>query len=344
MDINVRVPAIEKLLDYAASGIGAVAGPMLASWKARREANAKLIGAKGEAEVQRISAEGQAQAMQVIANAQADARSVLISPDAIVQGQLDFGAAVTQRIQFQEEKKQANIGQVLSRAALELEGKDVPDQEPDHDWTARFFNDVQDVSSEEMQQLWAKVLAGEVERPASISIRSLGILRNLDQASAQIFQVLCSCAMTTAQDGDQTVDIRVPVLGGPFQALRLIGLSSDALSILNEHGLIRSAVDEASSSAIWLRSYESAYSHISFKFQERYWVLLESGNREHGIGLSGAIPGIVLTQAGKELSTIVECQPMPEYHQALVNHFASHELVMTEANDAEPHIPHMGIR
>ncbi len=29
MDVNIKGPALEKLLDYAASGIGSVAGPML---------------------------------------------------------------------------------------------------------------------------------------------------------------------------------------------------------------------------------------------------------------------------------------------------------------------------
>ena len=47
MDINLKVPAIEKLLDYAASGIGSVAGLMLASWKARQEAKAKPESTEG---------------------------------------------------------------------------------------------------------------------------------------------------------------------------------------------------------------------------------------------------------------------------------------------------------
>ena len=201
MDIGPLVPALVKLADYAASGIGSVAGPMLASWKARREANAKLIAAKGEAEEQRILAEGQATTMRIIANAQADARSILVSPDSTVQGQLDFGATVNQRIQFQEEKRQSNIGQVVTKAALELEGKEVRDHEPDHDWTARFFNDVQDVSSEEMQQLWGKILAGEVESPGSTSLRTLSILKNLDQSTANTFQRLCSaCVLLKTSD------------------------------------------------------------------------------------------------------------------------------------------------
>ena len=33
VDVNLKVPALEKLVDYAASGIGAVAGPMLAPWE-----------------------------------------------------------------------------------------------------------------------------------------------------------------------------------------------------------------------------------------------------------------------------------------------------------------------
>ena len=55
----------------------------------------------------------------------------------------------TQRIQFQEEKRQSNIETVVRHAASELEDKHVEDHEPDHDWTARFFNDVQDVSTKE---------------------------------------------------------------------------------------------------------------------------------------------------------------------------------------------------
>ena len=47
VDVNVKVPALEKLLDYTASGIGAVAGPMLAPWKARKEAEAPAHRVQG---------------------------------------------------------------------------------------------------------------------------------------------------------------------------------------------------------------------------------------------------------------------------------------------------------
>ena len=154
MDIKLNIPALEKLIDYVASGIGSIAGSYLAPWKAGQEARSKLIAAEGDANILTLQAEAQAQA-----------RGMLISQDTDVTGELTIASAVEQRIQFQEQKRQVNIKSVVQQAADQLGDLEVTDSEPDHDWTARFFNEVQDVSSEEMQSLWAKVLAGEVQRP-----------------------------------------------------------------------------------------------------------------------------------------------------------------------------------
>ena len=108
-----------------------------------------------------------------------------------MEGEIDIAETVAQRIRFQEEKRQRNIGAVVGQAAAELEGKEVQDHEPDHDWTARFFNEVQDVSSEEMQVLWARILAGEVERPGNTSIQTLSILRNMARRDAELFVKFC---------------------------------------------------------------------------------------------------------------------------------------------------------
>ena len=155
VDINLKVPAIEKLLDYAASGIGAVAGPMLATWKAKSEAKAKLIESRGQAE-----------RLTLIADAQAEARRYLVAPDGASLGVLEIDeSGIRQRVEFQEQKRQANIVATVQDAATELSDKEAPDHEPDPDWTARFFDCVQDVSSEDMRKLWAKVLSGEVQGP-----------------------------------------------------------------------------------------------------------------------------------------------------------------------------------
>ena len=212
---ELHVAAVVKLLDYVASGIGSVAGPMLATWRARREAQAIRIAAKGEADALLIQAE-----------AQSEAREILLSQDTEISGEVDISDAVRQRIQFQERKRQLNIESVVKKAATQLGDTEVPNDETDHDWTAHFFNHVQDVSSEEMQSLWAKVLAGEVERAGSTSIRTLGILRNLDQSTARLFRIFCSGCVFLCIEGRTLVDARVPSLGGnaASNALKPFGL------------------------------------------------------------------------------------------------------------------------
>ena len=333
MDINLKIPAIEKLLDYAASGIGSVAGTMLAPWKARQEAKAKLIAAEGEVEAQRILIEGQAHSMQIIAGAQADARAQLVSHDATVQGQLEFGAAVTQRIQFQEEKKQSNIAAVIAHAAQELGDRRVQDHEVDHDWTARFFNDVQDVSSEEMQQFWSKILAGEVERPGSTSIKTLGILKNLDRVTANLFENLCSICISVRPDGNRFYDARVLFLGGYSQGkgLRDYGFDFDELNILSEHGLISQAYNTWYDyvSSIGLNKFHSQpRAHIPISFQGKYWILspTEEGTQREKLELFG----VALTGSGQEISRVVDLIPAEKYALQLFEYFREKNLEMTE--------------
>ena len=91
---------------------------------ARRDAEARLISAEGEAIANRALAEGQADTLRLIAKAQADARSTLVSPEAVVEGEVTFGALLEQRIQFQEQKRQSNIMSVVQQAASELGGKE----------------------------------------------------------------------------------------------------------------------------------------------------------------------------------------------------------------------------
>ena len=163
VDINLKIAPIERLLKIVVSGVGAVGGPMLARWKAQTKADAL-----------RIKAQAQADAIRLIADAQADARQSLNVAPSSIQGEINVRNEIQARLFFQEEKRQGNIESVVGMAAKEIGEKEVQDHEIDHDWTARFFADVQDVSSEKMQQIWAKILAGEVKTPGGTFIQSKG--------------------------------------------------------------------------------------------------------------------------------------------------------------------------
>ena len=194
VDPNIKVPAIEKLLDYTASGIGAIAGPMLAPWKASREGKAKLISARKDAEARIIQAESEGESLKIIAEAQSEAKELYIDTrnEESLRTVEIIRNDITQWIEFQERKRLANIKNVVSEAANMLTDKEIADHEPDPDWTARFFNCAQDVSLEDMQKIWAKILAGEVERPGKTSLRAMDTLRNMTRKDAELFEKIAS--------------------------------------------------------------------------------------------------------------------------------------------------------
>jgi membrane-fusion protein len=62
----------------------------------------------------------------------------------------------------------------------------------DFDWFVRFYEAVGNISDEVMQELWAKLLAGEVAEPSSFSLKTIDVLRNLSKKDAELFSLICS--------------------------------------------------------------------------------------------------------------------------------------------------------
>ena len=131
---------------------------------------------------------------------------------------------------------------MVRQASLGLEDTEVQHYEVDHDWTARFFSEVQDVSSEDLQSYWAKVLAGEVEQPGSTSIKTLNVLKNLNKRAADLFVKFCSACVTVSIPEEGFLDARVPSLSdyNEGNSLREYGLDYGKLKTLQEHGLVTS--------------------------------------------------------------------------------------------------------
>ena len=333
MDPIVNISALMKLADYVASGIGSVAGPMLARWRAEREVQAKLIAAIGEAEATKIKAEGVVDALQLISNVTLETRKMMMSQDTAIRNSIDISEMVTESMKYQGEKRLKNIQSVVKLAAMDLGEKDVPDIEPDHDFTARFFNDVQDVSSENLQLLWAKILSGEVGNPGSTSVHSLSILKILDQVTARIFSKFCSnCIYLVARADNYFIDARVVSLAGDASgnSLEEYGLSFNTLNVLNEHGLIisdyNSWADYSFSIGFPMSERSNGIVRLPLRYQGQNWVLLPaSGHKKVALKLHG----VALTRAGRQLSRVVECAPMNEYTRDLHKFFEKKRLKMS---------------
>ena len=336
--VELNVKAIDKLVDYTASGIGAVAGPMLAPWRAGREAKARIIAARATAEEMAVLASAQAEALDIITEARKKANLSLADVDSTTVGETTMEGLVAQRIEYQEAKRQDNIKKVVNIAAEELGDKTVNNHEPDHDWTARFFNEVQDVTNEDMQHLWGKILAGEVAHPGSTSLRALSVLRNLDRRTAKLFVHVCSLAIAF------TDDMRVLNFGNydDGNGLRKYGLDYGSLNDLEENQLITSEYnswkDYAACAGMMVTDIVGNQIHqvvkVPFRFQGKYWTLFATGDAKTENELR--LNGVAFSRAGLEISRFVQIEKADEYATGLRTFFESKHLRMVEATSDQP--------
>lgn len=91
-------------------------------------------------------------------------------------------------ISARESRKMNNVKSVVEKAtSYFIEGEKVLDEPVNIDWTHRFFSIVEDISDETLQDIWGRILAGEVKHPKSFSLRTLDLLRNITKEEAELF-------------------------------------------------------------------------------------------------------------------------------------------------------------
>ena len=95
------------------------------------------------------------------AQADAEAKVVLAKADAEAK---EIGFRVSERLSYLEARRQRNI-EAITAGALRAWPADISGEPVKEDWVAQFFNLAQDVGDEQMQSLWARLLAGEGSAP-----------------------------------------------------------------------------------------------------------------------------------------------------------------------------------
>ena len=173
-------------------------------------------------------------------------------------------------------------------AAEEIKDKEVQDHEIDHDWTARFFSDVQDVSSEQMQTIWAKILAGEVEALGKTSLHTLAILKNMTQKDAKLFSNVGQFVI-----GDFIYNHNWPGKIGGFPDYNIL-IQLENYGLVNARSLVKCIKKEC----MFLDKY-------------RLYRILKANL--HADDWQVDVPCYMLTPAGKELYQFVEVQPNMGY-------------------------------
>lgn len=170
-DVLGLAKPVQKLVETVASGIGKVYEPT----HIRRMAKAKAdeIQIISDSINKNIALPVRYEAGEICINAE-DAN--------------ELARRAQNRALYQEMKKQQNIESVIGKAYDQLANEEVASEKPvDPDWVNEFFDNVANVSNDNMQMIWAKLLAGEVLNPGSFSLRTLATLKNLSQNEATLF-------------------------------------------------------------------------------------------------------------------------------------------------------------
>lgn len=89
-------------------------------------------------------------------------------------------------------KKLNNAKAVVDKATKHfVEGEKVSDEPVSQDWTSRLFSITEDISDDTLQELWGQILAGEIKKPKSFSLRTLDLLKNITTEEAKVFINAC---------------------------------------------------------------------------------------------------------------------------------------------------------
>jgi uncharacterized repeat protein (TIGR03899 family) len=91
-------------------------------------------------------------------------------------------------------RKQKNIETIMEKTFAFCANKSI-DKRTDLDWFNRYITLAENVSNKTMQDLWAKILAGELSRPGSYSLKALKVFREMSIVDAKLLSKACSLAV-----------------------------------------------------------------------------------------------------------------------------------------------------
>ncbi|MGK0273502.1 MAG: putative repeat protein (TIGR03899 family) [Cocleimonas sp.] len=91
-------------------------------------------------------------------------------------------------------RKQKNIETIMEKTFAFCADKSI-DKRTDLDWFNHYITLAENVSNKTMQDLWAKILAGELSRHGSYSLKALKVFREMSIVDAKLLAKACSLAV-----------------------------------------------------------------------------------------------------------------------------------------------------
>ncbi|KAF0108712.1 MAG: hypothetical protein FD146_598 [Anaerolineaceae bacterium] len=219
-----------------------------------------------------------------------------------------------QRFITEEAKKQCNMEAITAKALPGLQNSAEP-QKMDDDWIANFFDKCRLISNDEMQILWAKVLAGEANSPGSYSKRTVNFLGSLDRTDALLFQSLCGFSWIIGS-------VTPLIFSVDAEIYNRQGINFNTLKHLDEIGLL---------------SFENLTGYIRKRLPKKFGILycgepmiIDFPNEKDN---NLDIGKVLLSKTGQELAPICGAKAIPGFYDYVFSHWKGRGLTVTSSHD-----------
>jgi hypothetical protein len=243
--------------------------------------------------------------------AKAEAEAEIIKEKAQIEI-TDLQKRALARFVSEEAQKQQNIESITEKALPHLNDSSNP-QNMENDWITNFFDKCRIVSDEEMQLLWAKILAGEANSPGAYSKRTVNALGSLDKRDAQLFTNLCGFVVVIAEE-------KFPLVYDVHESIyKDQQISFETLTHLDSIGLIRFEPLSGYIETELSQQIDIYYYGTALKAE-----LKKPENNEVDIGK------VMLSNVGQELAIICNSKPIGGFLDYMIERLTKEGLKITK--------------
>lgn len=217
-------------------------------------------------------------------------------------------------------RKQNNLESIVQKS-LAYCPNTLPSTKADQDWFNQFTLLAQDISNNTMQDLWAKILAGEIAQQGTFSLKSLAIFKSMSITDAKLLAKACSLVVKDSSKRNTRI------ISGAYKTPGIFSLfSKDTQSRVNLNQCDISyseLLSLADNNIIFIQEAESNElqkgEQMKFNFNGKNLTLTAKKNR-------CGIRFYKFTAIGSELAMLISDKPntslIPLLESSLQSHFS----------------------
>lgn len=321
----------EKLIDRMwetvfEKGIGGLLKPWQTARKGRAEADVRAyelrVLAQAQADADDLKA-GRKKLQQngsnlLVISAESSPASPALGYEQRVEPTLnvaDFANAGIRRSVAEAAQSEINASRALlfAEEILANSKRDLPNASVDEEWIFAWRDHVGKVSNEDLQRIWGRVLAGEVESPKKYSLRTMQFLRTLSRDEAEKISRLAPFVLDESW---------VPRWDTALECIEKLGLEVESLMHLQHLGIIGGLESQTMRTEIPSTKKDQFYSHI---FNGKKVLAFK---RETVLPIF-ELRSLMVTEIGKQLLSLCSFEPNMEFLKFVGKHIAAQGFKVT---------------